>query len=111
MRYGDEFWDAVMAGYIVNHTKKKRQLEKKVAQLRRLMARGADPEKLLEAALEVRDARVSALRARHNEHSRTSDVNRDVRLRMDRRLNELRSITAEAVLAEFLVQERRRHRG
>ena len=53
-----------MASYVAHYTKKQQILGRKELALRRLIDRGAAPEKLMSAAADVRDARIRALRAR-----------------------------------------------
>jgi hypothetical protein len=93
-----------MASSTGSHEKKKAKLKRKEASLRRLIASGATREKLLDAALAVRDARVRAQSANQYQQGRVNFEDRTLRLKFDRQLTALQSITPEAVLAEFLTE-------
>jgi hypothetical protein len=91
-----------MASFIPNHRKKKESLARKKMQLRRLIVAGADREKLLQAALKVRDGRISVLRAKQNQNPERNANERAVFLNDEEKIRALRALSAEAILAEFL---------
>ena len=91
-----------MASFVPYHRKKKESLARKEGALRRLVEHGADPEKLLNAALEVRDGRIAVLRAKQNQNPERNAAERAVFLKDQDAIRALSEMTAKMVLAEFL---------
>jgi hypothetical protein len=89
-----------MAGFGQDHGKKIEQLNKREQKLRRLIGRGAAQNKLLQAALEVRDGRICVLRARRNKAQLV--LERESPQAERAAIEALRALSAEAVLAEYL---------
>ena len=87
---------------VPNYEKNKIRLARREHNLRRLIARGASREKLLKAALAIRDGRIRVLRAKQYQNASVSFVDRAVRLQYEEDIKVLQSLTAEAVLAEYL---------
>jgi hypothetical protein len=83
-------------------TRKRTRLARKEAKLRRLIARGADREKLLEAALEVRDGMIVAIRDRQYQQGAVVFEDRIIREKNDADQKAIRELSAEAVLSVFL---------
>ena len=88
-----------MASFVPNHRKKIEHLAKKEMELRRLIDRGASQDKLLQAALEVREGRIRVLRAKQNKThpEEVATFQKD-----ESAIQALKALTAEAVLAEYL---------
>jgi hypothetical protein len=91
-----------MASFVANHRKKKEQLQKKEEELLRLIRRQAERGKLLLAALEIRDARIRVLRAKQNQNPERNPKERSIFLQDQAKIDALRQVTAESVLAEYL---------
>ena len=88
-----------MASFVPNHRKKLKHLAKKELELLRLIERGAGQEKLLQVALEVRDGRIRVLRAKQN---KTHPEEIAIFEKDKAAIQSLETLTAEAVLAEYL---------
>jgi hypothetical protein len=91
-----------MASFIPHHRKKLDRLKRVEDDLRRLIARGASREQLLEAAAEVRDCRIRVLRAKQNKNPERTPQERAAFLKVEGKIRALKAMNAEAVLAEFL---------
>jgi hypothetical protein len=91
-----------MASFVPYHRKKQERLERNEEVLRRLIERGASREKLLKAALELRDGRIRVLRAKQNQNPERNVRERAVYLKDEEKIKVLRAVTAEAILAEFV---------
>lgn len=91
-----------MASFVPYHRKKKETLVRKEETLRRLIERGVDRKKLLDAALEVRDGRIAVLRAKQNQNPERSPEERRVFLADKEKINFLQTLTADEILVEFL---------
>jgi hypothetical protein len=84
-------------------------LEKRMATLRALLARGANEYRLLKAAAKVRDARIRVLRAKAGTVPsvlRTADQNQRAAARLDAAIEVLRATPPAAILAEFQAVDR-----
>jgi hypothetical protein len=90
---------------ITNHRKKKERLAKKERELQRLIERGASREKLLQAALEVRDGRIRVLRALQNQNPERNAKDRAIFLKHTDQIKVLLDLTAEMVLDEYVNQK------
>ena len=90
-----------MASFVANHRKKRELLLKKEQELHRLIERGAEHEKLLVAALEVRDARIRVLRAKQNQNPESNAEERAIFLKDGEAIKDLLTLTPEAVLADY----------
>jgi len=88
-----------MASFVPNHRKKIERLSKKEQELQRLIDRGANRERLLEVAMEVRDGRIRVLRARQN---KTHPENIAAIRKDEELIEELQALSAESILAEYL---------
>lgn len=89
-----------MTNYIPHYTKKKQSLSRKEDSLRRLISSDAPREKLLRAGVDVRDARISVLRA----HRATIVPKDDAQVayeKIDMRIRQLEETSTVAVLLEF----------
>jgi len=91
-----------MASFVPNHRKKKERLDRQEENLRRLIDRGASRERLLKAALEVRDGRVRVVRAKQNQNPERNAAERAVFLKDEDEIKVLRALIAEEVLSEYL---------
>ena len=91
-----------MTCYIANHRKKIEGLARKEATLRRLIEHAASREKLLKAATEVRDGRIQVLRVKQRQNPERTPEERAVFLNDENKINSLKLVTAESVLAEFM---------
>ena len=90
-----------MASFIANHQKKIGRLAKRVKNLRRLIKQGSSRDKLLKAALEIRDGRIRVLRAKQNQNPESA-TERAVFLREEEEIKAVGELSAEQVLAEYL---------
>ena len=90
-----------MASFVPYHRKKKEHLAKKEQELRRLIERSASREKLLIAALEVRDGRIRVLRALQNQNPERNARERALFLKHGDQIKALLALTPEIVLAEY----------
>lgn len=91
-----------MASYVAHHTKKLEMLEQKELKLKRLLKRGTSEEKLLEAALLVRDARVRVFKAKLATIPPKDDPQTARQLSSLRdKISRSSAISPDAVLAEF----------
>jgi predicted RNA-binding Zn ribbon-like protein len=90
-----------MASFVANHQKKIGRLAKRVKNLRRLIKHGSSPDKLLKAALEIRDGRIRVLRAKQNQNPASAEE-RVVFLRDEEQIKAVAELTAEQVLAEYI---------
>lgn len=89
-----------MASFVPYHGKKRDRLERLEERLRRLIGRGASEEKLLVAALAIRDCRIAVLRARQNQNPESDAQLRAAFLELQNKIDALKALSAEAVLAE-----------
>ncbi len=89
-----------MSNYVPHYTKKKQILARKEAALRRLIVRGATEEKLLFAALDIREARIRVLRARRAMIPPKGDATVKFR-QIDQQIREVVAIPLPQLLAEF----------
>jgi hypothetical protein len=91
-----------MASFVPYHGKKRDRLNRLEERLRRLIARGASAEKLLAASLAIRDCRIAVLRARQNQNPESNAEMRAEFLMLQDKIDGLRALSAEAVLAEYM---------
>jgi hypothetical protein len=91
-----------MASFVPYHGKKRDRLHKLEDDLRRLIEHGASHEKLLQLAIEVRDCRIRVLRAEQNKNPERTAEERAKFLEIGEKINAVRAMTAEEVLAPFL---------
>lgn len=96
-----------MASFVANHRKKKEHLLDRENDLRRLLDREASNEKLLEAAIQVREARIRVARVKQVIGPQ-SMVDNDVRIRIEGEIASLQALSAEQVLAEFVDAKERK---
>ena len=89
-----------MASYIAHHTKKKRVLARKEAELRRLIKSGAPADKLISAAELVRDARIRVLRVTRSNILTKRDA-ASLYAKIDARIERVAETQATAILSEF----------
>jgi hypothetical protein len=94
-----------MAGYIPYHGKKRERLKRQEDALRRLIRRGASRDKLLKAALEVRDCRIRVLRVKQATNPERNQEERAAFIKVERDIEALQAVTADEVLAEFLTAD------
>ena len=90
-----------MASFIPNHRKKLDRLKRLETDLRRMLERRTNDEKLLEVAAEIRDCRVSVLRAKQNKNPERNSAERAAFLKLQDQIAVLQATSAETVLAEF----------
>jgi hypothetical protein len=90
-----------VASFVPYHRKKKERLNRLENELRRLIERGANQEKLLEVAQEIRDGRIRVLRAKQNQIPESNPAERAALLKLESDIAALRATSSEAVLAEF----------
>ncbi len=90
-----------MPCYVAYHQKKLLGCQRKEARLARLIAGGKPPlEKLVEAALEVRDARVRVLRVRRSLIAPAGDALDAYRV-IDSKIHAIEATSADEILNEF----------
>jgi len=92
-----------MSNYIPHYTKKIEILHKKTEFLRRLISRGVEREKLLDAAEDVRLARIRALKAEMAKSPRLTsrDECREWAVRIECKISALEKMDAATILAGF----------
>jgi hypothetical protein len=90
-----------MANYVVNYTKKLHKLHDREECLRRLISHSAETKKLLDAAEEVRLARIRVLKARKAAIPPSYDPEEARIGNIDNKVEELQKTSAETILAEF----------
>jgi hypothetical protein len=93
-----------MANYVANYTKKREALQRREDNLRRLLTRGEGKAKLLQAAEEVRLARIRVLRS-HRATFRPVDPDSKQFANIDSRIQAVEEVTAMTILAEFLAEQ------
>jgi len=91
-----------MSNYLPNHQKKQRICDKREAALRRLIVRGAERTKLINAALAVRDARIRAIRA---SFAWQPPFGAEENQRIASLIQSAEEVPLDAILAEFHVTE------
>jgi hypothetical protein len=89
-----------MANYVAHYTKKKQILGRKELALRRLIDCGAAADKLMNAAAEVRDARVRVLRARRATIVPKDDAHVQY-AKIDAQIEAVLDTSLPSILAEF----------
>ena len=89
-----------MANYLVHHTKKKRVLARKEADLRRLIILHKPADKLIAAAEVVRDARIRVLRVQRSIIAPTGDADLQY-AKIDAKIKQVTETTATVILSEF----------
>lgn len=89
-----------MTSYIAHYTKKKQILARKKSALQRFIDGYADVRRLIEAAEDVRDARVRVVRARRATIVPKGDAEVQYQ-RLDERIQAIEETPADAILAEF----------
>lgn len=89
-----------MASFVANHRKKKEHLLDRENDLRRLIERDASKEKLREAAIQIREARIRVARVKQVIGPQ-SMVDNEVRIRIENELAALQALSAEEILAEY----------
>ena len=89
-----------MASYIAHHTKKKRILARKDADLQRLINSHTPADKLVAAAEVVRDARIRVLKVRRAFIVTGSDAASQY-AKIDAKIKRVAETTATAILSEF----------
>lgn len=89
-----------MANYLAHHTKKKRILARKEADLKRLVAKSAPLAKLIAAAERVRDARLRVLRVQRSLIIPTGDAETQYS-KLDARVEAVAATPASTILAEL----------
>lgn len=88
-----------MSNYIPHYTKKRQRQTKVENDLRRLIERGALLSKLIEAAEEVRSARIRSIYAKRQHCCIFGSADR-----YDKEIATIRSLSAAQILAEFGVK-------
>ena len=89
-----------MASYIAHHTKKKRILGRKEADLQRLINTHTPADKLVAAAEVVRDVRIRVLKVRRAFIVTGSDAASQY-AKIDAKIKRVAETTATAILSEF----------
>ena len=89
-----------MANYIAHHTKKKRILARKEAELLRLINSHRPADKLIAAAEVVRDARIRVLKVRRSIIVPGGDAASQY-AKIDAKIKRVADTTATAILSEF----------
>jgi hypothetical protein len=80
--------------------KKEKKLTRKESKLQRLIQNGASVERLIEAAIEVRESRIRVLRSKQSNNP-SSYEQREVVLGLEDAVNALQNTPVEVVIAEF----------
>ena len=96
----DTFAEPLQMNYISHHNKKKWILERKELRLQRLIASGADVKLLVEAAKEIRQARIRVLRVKRSLVIPKDDGWKAYE-RIDAKIHEVESTSIETILAEY----------
>lgn len=90
---------------IVNNLKKKRALARNEAQLRRLIAKGARREKLLQVAEEVKQSRIRVLRMTQAVRPPTDVPQSEQLLKYQEKLQALLDLPVDELLKRFLASK------
>jgi hypothetical protein len=80
--------------------KKEKKLTRKESKLQRLIQNGASVERLIEAAIEVRESRIRVLQSKQSNNPKSYEQ-REVVLGLEDAVNALQNTPVEVVIAEF----------